>query len=393
LRRRLPDGLTMYERHFGLAKPPFRITPDPEFFFPGGNRGAVLEALIYAISRGEGIVKVVGEVGSGKTMLCRMLERELPRTVTIIYLANPRLSAAEILHAIAFELKIATTADRPRLEVMHALQEFLLQRHAEGGRVVMFVEEAQAMPIEALEEIRMLSNLETSEEKLLQIVLFGQPEFDVMLARHDIRQLRDRITHGFALTPFDRGDIRDYLDKRIRASGYRGNALFSTAAVRAIERHSDGLLRRINVLADKALLAAFAANVARVDAVHVTRAAQDSGFARQPSRWRHWAWLIAAGAVSALVLAGVLLSQHQENVPAVPPLDTRAAEPAVAPSTLSVPAEPVGRGFERPSADPVPRVSAASGLVSDAHLGPRLELPQAVVKRWGAALSGLPAEE
>jgi len=383
----------MYERHFGLAKPPFRITPDPEFFFPGGNRGAVLEALIYAISRGEGIVKVVGEVGSGKTMLCRMLERELPQRVTIIYLANPRLSAAEILHAIAFELKIAMAADRPRLEIMHALQAFLLERHAEGGRVVMFVEEAQAMPIEALEEIRMLSNLETSEEKLLQIVLFGQPEFDVMLARHDIRQLRDRITHGFALTPFDRGDIRDYLDKRVRASGYRGDGLFSVAAVRSIERYSGGLLRRINILADKALLAAFAANVARVEAAHVKRAAQDSGFDSQPRRWRTVAWIAAAGSVSAVVLAGMLLTQRQENLPAAAPVDTRATAPGVAPPTLSSRVAPKVNGPTPASPDPVPRVSAASGLVSDAHLGPRLELPPAIVERWGEAPPGAVVKE
>lgn len=381
----------MYEHHFGLAKPPFRITPDPEFFFPGGNRGAVLEALIYAISRGEGIVKVVGEVGSGKTMLCRMLERELPQRVTIIYLANPRLSAAEILHAIAFELKIAAAVDRSRLEIMHALQAFLLERHAAGGRVVMFVEEAQAMPIEALEEIRMLSNLETSEEKLLQIVLFGQPEFDVMLTRHDIRQLRDRITHGFVLTPFDRGDIRDYLDKRVRASGYRGDALFSSAAVRSIERYSGGLLRRINVLADKALLAAFAANVARVDAVHVRRAAQDSGFDRRPSRWRNVAWVLAASAAGAALVAGVLLTQRQENLPAALPAATGTAEPTVAPSRLSVRAAPA-RDPAPASRDRVPRVSAASGLVSDAHLEPRLELPPTVVKRWREALPGVVVE-
>jgi len=239
----------------------------------------------------------------------------------------------------------------------------------------------------------MLSNLETSEEKLLQIVLFGQPEFDVMLARHDIRQLRDRITHGFALTPFDRGDIRDYLDKRIRASGYRGDALFSVAAVRNIERYSGGLLRRINVLADKALLAAFAANVARVDAAHVKRAAQDSGFDCQPSHWRNLTWVLAASAVGVLVLAGVLLTQRQENLPAVASPDTRAAQPVVAPSKLSARLAPAGSGFTPTSPDPVPRVSAASGLVSDAHLGPRLELPPAVAKRWGEALPSVVGEE
>jgi energy-coupling factor transporter ATP-binding protein EcfA2 len=140
----------MYSQHFGLDRTPFRITPDPAFFFPGGNRGAVLDALIYAISRGEGIVKVVGEVGSGKTMLCRMLERELPEHCEIIYLANPRLAPDEILHAIAVELELPVAATATRLDVMRALHEHLVGRHAANRRVVMFVEEAQGMPLATL---------------------------------------------------------------------------------------------------------------------------------------------------------------------------------------------------------------------------------------------------
>ena len=199
----------MYEKHFGLAKPPFKITPDPEFFFPGGNRGAVLEALVYAVLRGEGIIKVVGEVGSGKTMLCRMLEQELPHFCEIVYLVNPRLTHAEILHAIAFELGIDIKAEDDKLKVQHALQAYLLAKHAENIRVIVFIEEAQGMPIETLEEIRILSNLETTRDKLLQIILFGQPELDEKLNQRVIRQLRERITHGFALAPFDIEQIRD----------------------------------------------------------------------------------------------------------------------------------------------------------------------------------------
>ena len=277
----------MYEHHFGFERAPFRITPDPEFFFPGGNRGAVLEAMLYAIQRGEGMVKVVGEVGSGKTMLCRMLERELPDDVIVVYLANPRLSAHEILHAIAFELKLGDLADRPRLEVLHALHDFLLARHAENRRVVMFVEEAQAMPLDALEEIRMLSNLETTREKLLQIVLFGQPELDQTLATHAIRQLRERITHAFELTPFDRADVRAYLETRVRASGYRGAPVQCRGGRPSTPLA--GLLRRINLLADKALLAAFAAQ-ASVAAPPMRRAVADSVAPRLP-----WLGLVDGG--------------------------------------------------------------------------------------------------
>jgi len=168
----------MYYAFFGLSQAPFKITPDTDFFFEGGNRGAVLEALIYAISQGEGIIKVTGEVGSGKTMLCRVLQARLPRSVETVYLANPSVSPEEILHAIAFELQLPIGRDAGRLVVMHALNEYLMRRHAEGRQVVVFVEESQSMPIATLEEIRLLSNLETKQHKLLQIVLFGQPELD-----------------------------------------------------------------------------------------------------------------------------------------------------------------------------------------------------------------------
>ncbi|HEX6005884.1 MAG TPA: AAA family ATPase, partial [Burkholderiales bacterium] len=184
----------MYYAHFGLHEPPFRITPNTGFFFSGGNRGAILEALIYAIMQGEGIIKVTGEVGSGKTMLCNMLQARLPAAVETVYIAHPNVTPEEIVHSIAFELQLAVERRAPRVEVMHHLQEHLLRRHAEGRRVVMFVEEAQGMPLATLEEIRLLSNLETREDKLLQIVLFGQPELDENLRTPGIRQLQERIT-------------------------------------------------------------------------------------------------------------------------------------------------------------------------------------------------------
>jgi len=217
----------MYHEYFGLNQAPFKITPDTSLFFPGGNRGAVLDALIYAITSGEGIVKVVGEVGSGKTMLCRMLEVELPENVEVVYLANPSLSPDNILHAIAFELKISVDENEDRLKVMHELQEFLLKKHAENCQVVVFVEEAQSMPIATLEEIRLLSNLETKQNKLLQIVLFGQPELDQTLAKKEIRQLKERITYSFYLNPFKLEEIKEYLNARLRACGYRSDQLFT----------------------------------------------------------------------------------------------------------------------------------------------------------------------
>lgn len=273
----------MYYEYFGLKQPPFKITPDTSLFFPGGNRGAVLQALIYAVTQGEGIVKVVGEVGAGKTMLCRMLQVELPDNVEIVYLANPSLSPENILHAIAFELKLNVTETDNRLKVMNELQNYLLDRHAENRQIVVFVEEAQGMPIATLEEIRLLSNLETSQHKLLQIVLFGQPELDQMISTREIRQLKERITYSFQLTPFKTNDVKDYLNSRLRTCGHRSADVFSTSAVRTITKYSKGLLRRINILADKSLLAAYAGNTHQVTSSHVKIAARDSEFIKNRS--------------------------------------------------------------------------------------------------------------
>ena len=276
----------MYYDYFGLKQPPFRITPDTNLFFPGGERGAVLEALIFAVGNGEGIIKVVGEVGSGKTMLCRMLQKELPASVEIVYLANPSLSPENILQAIAFELKLAVTAATSKLEAMRQIQDYLIERHAQNQQVVVFVEEAQGMPLATLEEIRLLSNLETNQNKLLQIILFGQPELDLKIARPEIRQLKERITYSFLLNPFKTDDIREYVNSRLRSCGYRAGELFSDSAFRAISRYSNGLVRRVNILADKAMLAAYAGNTNSISAKHVRQAARDSEFIS--GRWRYW---------------------------------------------------------------------------------------------------------
>ncbi len=268
----------MYYNHFGLKEPPFKITPNTEVFFTGGNRGAVLDALIYAINNGEGIVKVVGEVGSGKTMLCRMLQTMLPEKVESIYLANPSVAPEDVMHAIAFELQLKLPKNADRLKVMQELQNHLLARHAAGKQVVIFVEEAQGMPIATLEQIRLLSNLETNHDKLLQIVLFGQPELDENLNQTHIRQLRERITHSFNLAPLQAKEIGEYLIFRLRAAGYFGPHLFTNTAIAKIAGSAEGLVRRVNILADKALLAAFAENVYQVTPKHVNAAIRDSEF-------------------------------------------------------------------------------------------------------------------
>jgi MSHA biogenesis protein MshM len=293
----------MYYAFFGLTQPPFKITPDTDVFFEGGNRGAILEALIYAIGNGEGIIKVTGEVGSGKTMLCRVLQTRLPKNVETVYLANPSVSPEEILHAIAFELQLPIAKNASRLEVMHALNTYLLERHSQQRQVVVFVEESQGMQIATLEEIRLLSNLETQQYKLLQIVLFGQPELDENLRQLQIRQLRERITHSFTLLPLDEGDVRAYLAFRLHAAGYHGPDLFSRREIAYLTRACGGLTRRINLVADKALLAAFAEGTHNVSLKHIKAAVRDSEFSDLPRTVGASPLLYALG---GLVLGGLL---------------------------------------------------------------------------------------
>ena len=314
----------MYYAFFGLSQPPFKITPDTDFFFEGGNRGAVLEALIYAITQGEGIIKVTGEVGSGKTMLCRVLQSRLTKSIETVYLANPSVSPEEILHAIAFELQLPIAKDAKRLQVMHALNEYLLSRHAQGRQVVVFVEESQSMPIATLEEIRLLSNLETKQHKLLQILLFGQPELDDNLRKPEIRQLRERITHSFTLAPLNIEEVRAYIAFRLRAAGYHGPDLFSRRVMRYMTRATGGLTRRINIVADKALLAAFAENTHNVSLKHVRAAVNDSEFGgASRGTQQPLAHALAAFLFGGLAVAGLYLA-YQKFVATEP---SRAADP------------------------------------------------------------------
>ncbi|HTZ00670.1 MAG TPA: AAA family ATPase [Rhodocyclaceae bacterium] len=325
----------MYLEHFGLSEAPFRITPHTDFFFSGANRGATLDALLYAITHDEGIVKVSGEVGSGKTMLCRVLMERLPQSVVIIYLANPSLSRDDILFAIADELGLAIPDSARTSAVLRSLQEHLIALYGDGRQVVVLIDEAHAMPAETLEEIRLLSNLETNRHKLLQLVLFGQPELNDILARPEMRQLKERITHNFTLEPLVRDDIAQYLDFRLRAAGYRGPELFNVGAIRLITGISQGLTRRINILADKSLLAAFAGNGHQVTPKQVRAAIRDSEFADGAgTAWRR------AGLAAGLLVLGLASAAFLAWRPEAPSQPAPAATPAVPPATPAVPPAP-----------------------------------------------------
>ena len=308
----------MYLEFFGLHKPPFRITPDTHLFFEGCDRGATLQALCYAVSQGEGMIKVVGEVGTGKTMLCRMLPLTLKDDVDWVYLAHPSLSPEHTLHAIAQEMGLVIEPTDDKLSVMRMLHKTLLERHAQGRKVVVLVEEAQGMSLETLEEIRLLSNLETGEYKLMQLILFGQPELDDKLKCTEIRQLRERITYSLYLHPLNANDVHAYLNFRLRAAGYTGPDLFSLQIAKAIYKFSQGLIRRINIIADKTLLTAFTQDRHTLQVADIRNAAKDSQFQPQKTWWKVWPL------ASSILLCGMIAQQISpvSDLPA-PQLETQ----------------------------------------------------------------------
>ena len=378
-------GARMYLSHFGLNEPPFRITPHTDFFFDGANRGATLEALLYAITHDEGIVKVSGEVGSGKTMLCRVLMERLPKDVEMVYLANPSLSREEILYAIADELSLELSAERAG-RLLRELQDKLVSMFAKGKRVVVLIDEAHAMPKETLEEIRLLSNLEAGHHKLLQIVLFGQPELDELLGVADMRQLKERITHSFRLEPFVKGDIETYIDFRMRAAGYRGPPVFSSRAVRMIAATSQGLTRRVNILADKSLLAAFATNTHGVTHKEARAAIRDSDFYKpQPGIRRMW--IAAATLVIGLAVgfsAERLLRNGPDTLQSAAITRSAPAYPSTTPNT----AKPSHQ--ENPAADtPAPPQATLPDVAAPPRQSP---LESAAPEKSGVAGSQAKAQ-
>ena len=287
-----------------------------------------------------------GEVGSGKTMLCRMLAERLPRDqVDLVYLANPSFGPREILQSLIADWGLQPpVAGQP---LVLTIQEALLQRHAQGRRAVVLIDEAQAMPPESLEEIKLLSNLETAQHKLLQIVLFGQPELDTLLALPKLRQVRDRVVHRFELQPLNGPDAAAYIEHRLRRAGWQGGALFEPRALRELTEASGGRIRAIHLLADKALLAAFAQGARQVAREHVRLAVAEvqGGSASQKTpaavRWpRALTWLALAGAgLGAGVALGYVLGQRASTpvLAAVP----QAVQPMPAPQVTASVERPV----------------------------------------------------
>lgn len=262
----------MYTQHFALSEPPFSIAPNPRYLYLSPKHREALAHLLYGISVGGGFVVLSGEVGMGKTTLCRALLDQLPEDVELALIFNPRLNSRELLAGICDELHIAYQGPKASLkQLIDALNRYLLDAHAAGRRIIVLIDEAQNLRFDVLEQIRLLTNLETDQAKLLQIILVGQPELNQVLDRPNLRQLSQRITARFHLLPLSLEETRDYLAHRLRVGGV-SDPLFSGAAVKAIYQRSKGIPRLINLIADRSLLGAYALGRHRVDGSLAKRA-------------------------------------------------------------------------------------------------------------------------
>jgi MSHA biogenesis protein MshM len=301
----------MYLTHFKLQAAPFALTPDTAFAFSSRAQREALDTLVLAVDGGEGFIKITGEVGTGKTLLCRRFlghaaasQGAGPKSSAggyrTAYIPNPCLSPRTLLLAIARELKIRIVNVNSDSEILDALNRALLRLAARGSRVVVCLDEAQAMPVETLEALRLLSNLETEKRKLVQVILFGQPELDHKLARHDLRQLRTRIAFHYELSALSAAETEVYLAHRLRVAGHRASALFPPDIARAVHDHARGVPRLINIIAHKSLLLAYGQGTARVTLRQVRAAAKDTPQAHTAGLlarllWPRWLRVGASG--------------------------------------------------------------------------------------------------
>lgn len=276
----------MYLEHFGLKEWPFSLTPDTQFAFSHDDHQAALNTVLLALGNGEGFIKITGEVGAGKTLLCRRLLRSLDSEKTAAaYLPNPNLDTRTLYLAVADELGLTLDGSVDDHHLIKSIQLQLLHIAEAGRNVVLCVDEAQAMPMQTLEALRLLSNLETEKSKLMQIVLFGQPELDEKLRREEIRQLLQRITFHYRLSGLNRDDVGRYLAHRLRVAGHRADPIFRGRTVAAMFRASGGTPRLINVLAHKAMIAAFGEGVQTIEVKHVRAACNDTEGALRLPWW------------------------------------------------------------------------------------------------------------
>src|SRR4029079_4195947 len=262
-------AMTMYRNHFGLREMPFGITPDTNFAYACNTHQDALNTLLVAVKNGEGFIKITGEVGTGKTLLCRRFLATIDQSHVSAYIPNPYLEPRTLLLALAEELHLSLPKDVDQHQLLKELTRGLLNFARQGKTLVLSLDEAQAMPVETLEALRLITNLETEKRKLIQVVLFGQPELDQKLEGESVRQLRQRITFQYRLTALRREEVDQYLAHRLRVAGYRGNRLFTRPAARLVHRWSDGIPRLVNIIAHKAMMLAYGEGTQQVLPLHV----------------------------------------------------------------------------------------------------------------------------
>lgn len=303
----------MYTNFFGLNEKPFSITPDPRYLFMSERHGEALAHLVYGVTESGGFIQLTGEVGTGKTTLVRtLLLNRMPSNADVAVVLNPQLSASEFLEAICEELGIAVPKRKGSIKALiDALNRHLLNAHADGRRTILIVDEAQNLAPDVLEEIRLLTNLETTKQKLLQIILIGQPELREVLARTDLRQLAQRITGRYHLEPLSREETDQYIEHRLKVAGALGE-VFDASAKREVFRLSEGVPRLINVICDRALLGAYSLGNRFVNRQLIRRAAAEvSG---EPALRPRWRWIAATISIAAAIfIAGGLWSNLQDR--------------------------------------------------------------------------------
>jgi len=265
----------MYLQHFNFNELPFSITPDTSFFMNRAGYQDALNVLLVALRSGEGFVKVTGEVGVGKTILCRKLLRSLNKDFVTAYIHNPYIKPDSLLYAIADSLAVKYEEGISQHTLLKLITKSLLDKHRSGRQVVVCLDEVQAMPVQTLEALRLLTNLETEKRKLLQVVLFGQPELDTLLNHPSVRQLKQRITFSYRLLPLNKIALQTYIRHRLQIAGYQDGMLFTKRAIDVIYRRSNGIPRLINVICHKALISAYGEGSKKVTHKHVNMAVQD----------------------------------------------------------------------------------------------------------------------
>jgi general secretion pathway protein A len=279
----------VYRDYYGFSEKPFDLTPDPKYLYLSPKHKEVLAHLVYGLQENNGFLKIIGEVGTGKTMICRSFLKELREDFSIAYVFNPAINEVELLQTINSELGLPCETDSKK-KLVDILNTFLLNERKKGNRVVVIIDEAQALQVEVLDQLRLLSNLETETEKLIQIVLIGQPELDELLNKNELRQLRQRITISWELLPLNGDETRGYIQHRINVALGKGRVQFSRSAVELIYKYSHGIPRMINVLADRSLLIAYTMNTKKITPKIVRPAVKDVGGLNPLKTWIDSFW-------------------------------------------------------------------------------------------------------